>query len=979
MRKIRRPHKLHIVLRVSACVIFFSVATILVCTYLGSYGSWWKFLTNGEIYIRPAVHKNYLFVGTSYGSIYAINQTTGKQVWTYAGSHSISSEPTFYKNIAIFATAGGELFGLTAKEGRVVWKFSTPNQHQFSSGHQIHKDILYISDTTGRIYAINPNNGKQLWTFESEQPTRLSEMPIDDEGPSWHTSFSIKDKTIFYSSLDGYVYALEAKTGALRWKFDTGGAITTYPELLGDRVYVGTKNGDSYALTQQDGRVAWKTRSSEAVSCLLPVYPFDELFFITNNTYVAKVNTFLNKYFPWRPKIIQMTSAGTLSLLDGSHQKIIWQKQTGKTSVNCPRKWFSSVYIKEKTAIRSIDYKSGNSRWTVKTNQSLPGPLLLEWRMWHFSFKKHFFSLNVPLLIVGGSNGGVLAFDGKSGAQLWQANCYGQAYHPPIRVSNRYYFACTDGGVYSVAARSGKISMPAPAVSVKQSSLRVNKADVIEFTITHPDDLYTNPFEEVRVRMVYSHKNYKDVIINGFFYDNDTWKVRFNPPKKGLWTWKLEFVTPSGMATKFGTFSSTTDTHASYFKINDQNPRRITLDQQTIFNGVGIGDTIIDFNRNGNPLDDWAIGTGAPYVTTSSGAIKEYSSDEIISLEKYADTYGPRNGGFNIFRWSINNAAFNLWDTFTFQSPYLITEGKHGDTLAQTLSSKGFHIWLTMFGFGIPFSDTRLPGERAAVAKYIEYIVARYGAYVSMWEIANEAYAGDEYVDFIANTIKSLDYERRPVAMSWEHPELPSLDVITPHRYVTENLRDSDLWMLAQIEEYDKYNKPILFGEMGNTTKNWDADSALRMRVKSWVAFFNEAILVFWNTSFNKNFYNDVLKNANQFIGPEERSYILSLQRFTAGAELGAKPLAISTNNATVRAYGLKSKNEILGYFFHFQNPYGNTTVSLPLLLPRGALITWYSPTIGTVIYSQRYKAGYANIVSPRFSTDIALKATFDQ
>ena len=258
-----------------------------------------------------------------------------------------------------------------------------------------------------------------------------------------------------------------------------------------------------------------------------------------------------------------------------------------------------------------------------------------------------------------------------------------------------------------------------------------------------------------------------------------------------------------------------------------------------------------------------------------------------------------------------------------------------------------------------------------------KYIIARYGAYISIWEIANEAYVEDSFVKFIANEIKSYDYEHRPISMSRERPGMDEVDIISPHWYETEPIEESDLKTLEQIEKYKQYSKPVVFGEQGNKDLNWDETSAARMRIRSWVAFFNEAIIIFWNLSDDKSFYDPVLQNANIFIGKEERSFMKILQDFTKNISLAVEIIPLPIDNKSVRSYGLQSDKELLGYFFHHSNQDKQTTFSLNVSMSRSGTLNWVDPVTGKVISSIQLKEGLHTILSPDFSVDLALKAVY--
>src|SRR4029077_18648949 len=131
----------------------------------------------------------------------------------------------------------------------------------------------------------------------------------------------------------------------------------------------------------------------------------------------------------------------------------------------------------------------------------------------------------------------------------------------------------------------------------------------------------------------------------------------------------------------------------------------------------------------------------------------------------------------------------------------------------------------------------------------------------------------------------------------------------------------SDATTVDQIT-LDKFSsnaqlEPLIYGEHGNLFKNWDAGSALRMRIRSWTAFFSEATLIFWNTSGMTDYTS--LSSANIYLGPVERGYIRSLQDFTGAVGADSVPTLLQpVNNANIRGFGLKGAHAIYGYFHHF-------------------------------------------------------------
>lgn len=298
--------------------------------------------------------------------------------------------------------------------------------------------------------------------------------------------------------------------------------------------------------------------------------------------------------------------------------------------------------------------------------------------------------------------------------------------------------------------------------------------------------------------------------INGFYYDTDLWKVRFSPPSVGTWTWALRLTTPTDAFTESGSFISVPSERPGFLRRHPANPFRLVFENGSLFNAIGIGDCIRDGDANGR-LDEWGF----------DGDFRPPGQHEgwTVDMDTYMAAYGASGAGFNLFRWSVDNCAFKLWDTISADgNSYLVHEGILGDGLVEALRQNGFRIWMTIFGFNPAFPDAAdHPPQQEAVQRYVSYVVARYGTYVDIWELMNEAHVPEGWIAFASDYLRSIDPYGRLISTSWERPELPQIDIDAPHWYEGESELDSDLVTSNRISHQRRWNKPIIFGEQGNT------------------------------------------------------------------------------------------------------------------------------------------------------------------
>lgn len=99
---------------------------------------------------------------------------------------------------------------------------------------------LSLSGTTS---AHAPGSNEVLWTF----PT----------GASVESSPAVVGDRVFIGSTNGNLYCLDKLTGSPVWSFAAGSSVRSSPAVFEGKVYFLAENGMTYALNAADGTVAW--------------------------------------------------------------------------------------------------------------------------------------------------------------------------------------------------------------------------------------------------------------------------------------------------------------------------------------------------------------------------------------------------------------------------------------------------------------------------------------------------------------------------------------------------------------------------------------------------------------------------------------------------------------------------------------------------------------------------------------------------
>lgn len=152
-----------------------------------------------------------------------------------------------------------DVFALDLRTGRVRWSHLYHARNDGPNGLAVDGKIVYGA-TDSDAFALSARDGHQLWRRHLTSP---SEQFVDVAPIPWHGL--VFTSTIGYPALGrGAIYALDGKTGSVRWKFDTirgpwrfprlaGGGGLWYPVSVDDRgrLYAGNSNPGPWGGTPQ--------------------------------------------------------------------------------------------------------------------------------------------------------------------------------------------------------------------------------------------------------------------------------------------------------------------------------------------------------------------------------------------------------------------------------------------------------------------------------------------------------------------------------------------------------------------------------------------------------------------------------------------------------------------------------------------------------------------------------------------------------
>ena len=140
----------------------------------------------------------------------------------------------------------------------------------FSGGGR--RDCLF-RELRRPFYALDEATGQLKRKFETAGERRYAGrhlhglLPAGESMPhSWDyflSSPAVWNGGVYFGSGDGLVYALDAASGKLKWRFATADVVHSSPGISDGTLYIGSWNTYLYALDAASGKEVWRCKTGD--------------------------------------------------------------------------------------------------------------------------------------------------------------------------------------------------------------------------------------------------------------------------------------------------------------------------------------------------------------------------------------------------------------------------------------------------------------------------------------------------------------------------------------------------------------------------------------------------------------------------------------------------------------------------------------------------------------------------------------------
>ncbi len=293
----------------------------------------------GPIFSSPVAGLGMLYVSSTDGYLYALQQDSGSIAWRVRLDNLLTdATPALEGQVLFVPVHSTALEALDAHTGQVYWTFETSEKIQ-APPLVVGRRVLVASSMT--LWGLDATTGGVIWKFHRGVT-------------GWPTTGSpAAAGNVVYIGLgtSTQLWALDLTNGHILWSFDTGDRITSEALVKADTVYVATWRGSIFAINRTNGTKRW-------VHALNTSHSQNIVDGVAGSMALANGHLYVGDY------------RGVISCIDALHGNLIWRFATGAQILATPVVTAGWVYIGSGDGnFYALDTQTGRPAWRYATGE----------------------------------------------------------------------------------------------------------------------------------------------------------------------------------------------------------------------------------------------------------------------------------------------------------------------------------------------------------------------------------------------------------------------------------------------------------------------------------------------------------------------------------------------------------------------------------------------------------------------------------
>jgi len=215
----------------------------------------WAYHTGGVIRSSPVVADGVVYIGSSGGGVHAVDATTGAARWTHPTGGAVDASPALADGTLFATSTDGVIHALDANDGHLRWACDTGVLG--GSSPAVADGVLVVGGPANRLLALDAASGALRWVYETDGGRATRDATVPAPAVLIESSPAIVDGVVYLN--DVHLLAIDLGTGRLRWSAQVSTPPTTSPAVAGGVVYTSDVSGAICAVDAVTGALRWRS------------------------------------------------------------------------------------------------------------------------------------------------------------------------------------------------------------------------------------------------------------------------------------------------------------------------------------------------------------------------------------------------------------------------------------------------------------------------------------------------------------------------------------------------------------------------------------------------------------------------------------------------------------------------------------------------------------------------------------------------
>ncbi len=263
--------------------------------------------------------------------------------------------------------------------------------------------------------------------------------------------------TIVFGSNDNAVYAVDAKTGCIAWKFDAKGDIKAKPIVNDGKVFIGNSLDEFFTINLADGSQSWSADTGKIYGAAATDGTY---VYVADNNGAISAYSFDSSTAAWtytaknvKTDVIvdngilyivdEYLKVGSVIAIDTATQKTKW-KFSAKSEISAaPLVASDALYVSSnENTLYKLNKQGGVAVWTFKTGKSIRSTPIID---------------DDSILYFGSNDGYFYAVNSKDGKLVWKYPVNSEITATAVVDSTNVYFGAQNNYIYAINKKKGAL------------------------------------------------------------------------------------------------------------------------------------------------------------------------------------------------------------------------------------------------------------------------------------------------------------------------------------------------------------------------------------------------------------------------------------------------------------------------------------------------------------------------------------------